>query len=172
MKVLADTTVLIAMAQLGQFQLLRALFGTVLIPDAVWEEVKKDPGAAALDEAARADWCERIVVTAPPPQWRSILGRGERAVITQGFAWIQEGADVLLLLDERRARKEAQRLGLRRIGTIGLLLEAHRGGHLPVLRPIMEQLKQTDFLISRALVDAVLEAAGEAKTPADAGEEK
>jgi predicted nucleic acid-binding protein len=67
-----------------------------------------------------------------------------------------------LLIDEQQGRAIAERVGLRYIGVLGVLLEAKRGGHLNAVRPILDQLVATaGFWIGETLRREVLAAAGE-----------
>jgi len=52
-------------------------------------------------------------------------------------------------------------MGIRKIGTLGILLKAKQMGLLPVLRPEIEKLQQKGFSISQDVVDAVLKQANE-----------
>jgi predicted nucleic acid-binding protein len=62
----------------------------------------------------------------------------------------------LLLMDDRKGVNAAQRKGLRVTGTLGVLdLAAQRG--LADFAQAVEQLRQTNFRVSRALLDALLE---------------
>ncbi len=67
-----------------------------------------------------------------------------------------------MLIDEVEGRKMGRRHGLRMTGTLGVLLEAKRRGHLREVRSWVEALDRQGFHISAALKQRVLEAAGEA----------
>lgn len=68
----------------------------------------------------------------------------------------------LLLLDERRARETAQRLGLKFIGILGVLTEAKRRQLIPRIRPVLDNLRhQAGFWVTDALYQRVLAVAGE-----------
>lgn len=64
-------------------------------------------------------------------------------------------------LDDRQARELADRLGLRVIGTIGLLLKAKRMGAITAIRPLLAQLQQAGFYISESLLAYTLQEAEE-----------
>jgi predicted nucleic acid-binding protein len=69
----------------------------------------------------------------------------------------------LLLIDERRGRLTAQRLGIPVIGLLGVLLLSKRRGLIPSIRPVMDDLRiQAGFWISEALFTHVLRESGEA----------
>jgi hypothetical protein len=68
----------------------------------------------------------------------------------------------LLLIDERRGRNAATRLGRRVVGVLGALVEAKHRGHLPSRRPVMDRLAiEAGFRIKDELRERVLAAAGE-----------
>ncbi|MGM0577132.1 MAG: DUF3368 domain-containing protein [Myxococcota bacterium] len=74
---------------------------------------------------------------------------------------VERKADVLLV-DERRARRAATRLGQRVLGVLGVLLQAKRRGLVEELRPILHDLtEEAGFRIGPELVARVLKAAGE-----------
>jgi len=63
----------------------------------------------------------------------------------------------LLLIDERRGRAEAQRLGIRITGLLGFLLEGKKRGFIVVVKPLMDKLIENSiFWISPLLYDRIL----------------
>jgi uncharacterized protein len=87
----------------------------------------------------------------------SDLDRGEAEVI----ALARERAADLVILDERLARRHAQRLGLKVTGTLGVLLHAKNRGHVEAIRPLLDQLRAGGIRLSDELVDRTLALAGE-----------
>jgi predicted nucleic acid-binding protein len=67
----------------------------------------------------------------------------------------------VILLDERRGRTAAERLGLPRAGSLTVLLEAKRQGHVPLIAPVLDQMIAQGRRISPRLRDEVLRRAGE-----------
>jgi len=159
--VVGDAGPLIALARIDRLELLRALYGSIWVPEPVWEEVVINgeglPGATAV---AEVDWILRREATVDAPltlSLRGLLDRGEAAAIALATS---VKAD-LLLIDERRGRVIAKRLGLPIKGTLGVLLAAQRGGHLDAIAPSVEALRSAGLYLSDALVKSVLEVAGE-----------
>jgi predicted nucleic acid-binding protein len=70
------------------------------------------------------------------------------------------GAD-WVLMDEKKGRRKLTQMGLKKIGTAGILLKAKQVGLLPAVRPELEQLRQRGFSISQSVIDAVLRQANE-----------
>jgi uncharacterized protein len=112
-------------------------------------------------ETANAQWIQRRTVG---DQVRVAvllrdLDRGEAESIALA---LEIGAD-LVLMDEQDGRHMAQRLGLRVIGVVGMLLEAKAKGLIDQLRPQLDALCWTaNFYLSDAIYQAVLRMASEA----------
>lgn len=161
MIVVSDASPLIALAAVGWLRLLPVLYGEVLIPEAVHREVTiANPRAPGAAEVGVAEWIgvqpvrERALIAALSVE----LDPGEAEAIALA---VQSGAN-LLLMDERRGRAVAARLGTRVIGVLGVLIEAKKGGVLPAVRPVLDALATgAGFRLSEALYHRVLEAAGE-----------
>ena len=122
-----NATPLIALALLEGLDLLRELFGQVVVPPLVYHEVavqgRGRPGADAL---AAADW---ILVRAPSssPAIEPLL-LGLDAGELQVLLLARELAADWVLLDERLGRRVARAMGLPVKGTIGVLLAAVHAG--------------------------------------------
>jgi predicted nucleic acid-binding protein len=84
------------------------------------------------------------------------LGRGESAVIATCLHL--DGARPVL--DDLAARKCARAFGLRVIGTVGLVIAAHRLGHIDDVRKALLDLRAAGMWISDAVIDQALRLAG------------
>jgi hypothetical protein len=74
---------------------------------------------------------------------------------------LELGAD-LILLDEQEGRHAAQRMGLRVIGVVGVLLDAKAQGVVEAVQPHLEALRQqAGFYLSESLYQSALVLAGE-----------
>lgn len=161
MIVVSNTTCLIGLASIGQFDLLRQLFDEVYIAQAVYDEavVAGREAGGAKREVSAATWIKTVAVRdrlAVEVLLDELdLGEAETIVLAR-----EMGAD-WVLIDERKGRRKLVQLGLRKIGTLGILLKAKEVGLLPVIRPEVEQLQQRGFSISQLVVDSVLRQAGE-----------
>jgi predicted nucleic acid-binding protein len=96
------------------------------------------------------------LLATPPPECTH-LHRGEQAAI--GIATSIPGAAVIL--DEKDARAVARQLGLRVVGTLGVLLEAKREGLVKAIEPLIDRMIASGVRLGGPLVQAVLKAAGE-----------
>lgn len=67
-----------------------------------------------------------------------------------------------LLMDEHKGRGEAEKLGLKITGIIGVLLRAKNEKHIELVKPVLNQLQQeANFRIHPSLYEKALEIAGE-----------
>lgn len=84
MTVVSNASPLIALARVNRLELLRALFGRLIIPDAVWNEiVLSGVGKAGKADFLRADWIETRPVNdrALTSLLKHDLGAGESEAI-------------------------------------------------------------------------------------------
>lgn len=157
---IADSGPLIALAKLGLLNLPARLFGRVVLPETVWLECTADgalPDAQALRRAVEAGDLEVMAdLPAPPGLDLPRLDEGELAVLA-----LAGHLGAVVLMDERRGRQAALRLGLAVVGVCGLLLRAKHLGWLGPLKPLLETLRSRGYYISPALAEQVLARAGE-----------
>jgi len=64
-------------------------------------------------------------------------------------------------LDDARARRVAERFGIRRIGTLGILRRAKNAGLVEQVGPFARQLRANGIYIRQSLINAVLRDVGE-----------
>jgi predicted nucleic acid-binding protein len=156
--VITNNTPLVALWVLGRLDLLRDLYGQVLIPQAVYQEfvaTERVLRQTALDDAP---WI--TVVRLDNPQRARVyvgLDQGEAEVL----ALAEERAARLLIIDELRGRRYARRLGFPLTGTLGVLLLAKERGLVVELAPLLIDLQDAGLYLDSALVTRVLELAGE-----------
>ena len=160
MIVVSDAGPLIYLGGVGRLALLRDLFGRVVVPRQVWDEVvgagAERPGSA---EAAAASWID-VRTPAPSPLTErlcAVLGTGEAAAIGLCLELHAE----LLLCDDLEARRIAAAQGIRVVGTLGLLVRGKRAGLVDAVRPILEAMVALGLRVSPDLVEEILVLAGE-----------
>jgi predicted nucleic acid-binding protein len=120
--VVADTSPINYLVQIGEVRLLPALYGPVTVPQAVARELGATAAPAAVREwaAAPPPWIHLHADPSTVPAGLTDLQAGEVAAI--GVA-LELHAD-LVLLDDLDAREQARNLGLAVIATPGILDEA------------------------------------------------
>ena len=148
------------LAAIGQLELLSKLYGQLFVPDEVARELAEGfPGAPGFVDVTEVAWIHAQPVDNRPlvASLLSELDLGEAAAI----ALANERA-ALLLIDERRGRQVAARLGLRHIGLLGALVVARQRDLIPAVKPILDDLVHTaGFWIGPALYDRVIKSVGE-----------
>ena len=159
MIVVSDTSPILSLALIGRLELLRDLYGSIVIPEAVRFEIINTTQDGA-QEVAQADW----IVT------RSIdsdvvfklllreVDRGEAEAIRLA---LQLNAEILLV-DERQARHLATYLELGVAGLLDALLAAKQQQLITSVKPILDDLiARARFRLSRKLYQRTLFTAGE-----------
>jgi len=136
--VISDSSALIGLSAIGALDLLHQIYGTVVVPEAVYREVVVDgAGKPGAKDVADATWIDVRTVKNPPSVTRLMNfigldhGESEAIVLAQEI-----GAD-LILLDDSKARRYALQQRLSITGMVGVLLAAkQKGGLLRLFAPI------------------------------------
>jgi predicted nucleic acid-binding protein len=87
----------------------------------------------------------------------SEIGSGERSVIS----WAAAHRGFIAVLDDREARIIAQRLGIRILGTVGVVLRLKAAGLIPEVKPHLRRIRREGGYFSDALFREALFRAGE-----------
>jgi predicted nucleic acid-binding protein len=156
--VVANNTPLVALWSLGKLDLLRDLFGQVLIPQAVESEFLAFDRVSRQDALTHTPWIEVVAVT---EQRRALAYLGLDEGESEVLALAEERDAQLILMDERKGRRYAQRMGFAVTGTLGLLLLAKEEGLVQSVRALVRELQESGLYLSPALVARAIELAGE-----------
>jgi len=138
--VVADTTPLNYLIIIGRVEILDSLFGEVLVPQAVLEELSHPKAPEAVSR-----WLQEL------PAWLRIspvehldetiqLGKGENEAISLAI----ERRVKVVLIDERLGRGAAEARGLIPVGTLNLIDLADERGLLDGIAALND-LRQTTF---------------------------
>lgn len=157
-RVVVDASPLIVLFRCGLQELLPTLFQEVLVPEPVWHEVTAsghaDPAASGLPHAT---WIKRVDVPVSEQVVRWNLGPGESAVLSLTLIKPEYRA----MLDDSAARRCARTLGIRTLGSGGLLVLAKRRGRLDSVAEGVNKLKAAGLWLSDDLTELLLREAGE-----------
>ena len=159
--VICNTTPIINFAEIGRLEVLERLFGRIVLPRAVVQELTAKqrlfPKAALAPQAA----CFDLATQAPLQIVRSLatwVHPGE----AECLALASQHAGALLILDDVAARELALVQGFRVIGTLGCLILAKQQGIIHALAPLIEDLRtHARFWIADPLRIHILRQAGE-----------
>lgn len=154
MIVISDTSPLRYLVAIGHVDVLPVLYGRILCPPEVLAECQHSMSPAALRAwtAKPPDW---LVVATPVSSWThselARLDEGEVAAIRLAH---EQAAD-LLLMDERKGRQIAQRLGFRVSGILAVIADAARRQLLDFDQAVLKLTQETNFRVSPQVLDAI-----------------
>ena len=159
MIVISDTTPIISLIKINRIDLLEQLFGEVLIPEAVFRELTTNSIYSGETRIVKAS---SFMKTMPIKNRKSLD-------ILQAISGLYDGesgaiilADELqsdvLIIDERKGRKVAQKMGITITGTAGILIQAYNEKMISSSEIILyiEQLKNNNIRLSDSLIQEIL----------------
>jgi len=160
MPAVSNSSPLILFSRVDRLSLLQEVFGELLIPPAVWlEVVSAGPGKGGSIEVRQAAWI-RLSRLADDARWDvpGGLDPGEAEVIALASSL---NPQIPVIIDDRSARRLANRVGLQVIGSASVLVLAKRTGHLPEVRRTLRQLIEAGLYLNSSVYQEVLALAGE-----------
>ena len=157
MIVVSDTSTITNLHQVDRLDLLRSLYGTIIIPPGVRRELYRIEGQHA--ELEKLDW----IRTEYPKNHSLITELLEELDLgeSEAIALAIELKAKYLVIDEYKGRAIAEMKGVRIVGLLGVLIAAKKSGHLEAIRPLIEKIQSNGFRLNRGLIDKVLTALGE-----------
>jgi len=141
--VVIDTSALIALEKIDLLHILGRLYEKILVPDSVLEEFGNVSSPAIFIEKVQSKLLNFFMENAN-------LGKGESAAILLAY---QGGYKIII--DDLKARKIANKMGLQVTGTIGVLLKAQKTGLIQSAYEYASKLQNMGFYIDNALLNAI-----------------
>ena len=156
-KVVVNTTPLIALAEIGRLEILKDLYGKIIIPQAVFDEIKYEPAYTEVRQSL--DWIDVVQIKdeTQKKMFQSRLHAGE----LEAIIYADEIKADLIILDDKLARKTANYLKLNVTGTLGVISKAKEIGIVKEVKPIIDSIIDNGLYISPSVVELVLRSAGE-----------
>jgi predicted nucleic acid-binding protein len=145
--VIADTSCFILLHKINELELLKSLFGQVITTPVIALEFGED----------LPEWVEIREVKNSQFQSTLDLDIGEASAITLAL----ESGPSLIIIDDNKGRKVAQKLNLNITGSLGLFLKAKQEGIIPSIKPLLEKVQKTNFRYSLAILTEILKLSGE-----------
>ena len=147
--VIADTSCLIALSKIEAIELLKKLYEEVYITEEIALEFGESlPEWVRIENVKNKKYQQLLDL---------YLDLGEASAIALAL----EKIDVLLILDDLKGRKEAEKLGFRITGTLGILFKAKKVGLITELKSYIEKLKAVGFRLSPKIEDDILRKSNE-----------
>ena len=134
--IISDTSCFIILTNINELDILHKVYQKILTT----QEIAIEYGEAL------PEWVE--IVTVKDKYRQQLLemqiDKGESSAIALAI----ETPDSTVILDDYKARKIAQQLGIIYTGTIGVIIKAKLKEIIPSIKPLLEKIKQTDFRLS------------------------
>ncbi|BAU10854.1 hypothetical protein LEP3755_13460 [Leptolyngbya sp. NIES-3755] len=163
MIVVSNTSPIFYLSAIGHLDLLRQLYGEIVIPTTVFNEIT---------DVGNTDASARVVPTLTWIKTRSAINQAFvdtlRAELDPGEAEaialsVELNVD-RLLMDERLGRAAAMRVGLQVTGVLGILVAAKRNNLIQEVKPLLDALiERVGFWIDARLYAEVLQTVGESE---------
>jgi predicted nucleic acid-binding protein len=147
------------LSQTGHFALLHELCEVVLIPPEVRAETVERamgyPNAETVRAACEAGW---MVVVPPNDTERVTVLRAQlHAGEAETLVMAAEQCVDAVLVDDLRARNFAMVMGLRVIGTAGMILLAHDQGMSVDVKSTLDEMRRRGFRLAESVYQAILQ---------------
>lgn len=147
--IISDTSCLILLIKINELDLLHRFSNRIIITSIIKDELNVD----------LPEWIE--VIDPKDKHYQNILemdlDKGEASAISL----MLEIDDAILMIDDLKGRKIAEKLKLKYSGTFGFLIKAKEIGFIKEIRPIIEKIRRTNFRFSEQLLQGVLKQANE-----------
>jgi predicted nucleic acid-binding protein len=142
--VISDTSTLILFHKIDKFYLLQKVYGELITTTEIAEEFgEKLP-----------EWIK--VQTVTDKKYQKLLETQIDLGEASAIALASEFQDVLLLLDDLKARKLATKLNFKITGTLGVIQKAKNLGYISKIKPLIEKLLLIDFRIADHIIQEFL----------------
>ncbi|MGD9931735.1 MAG: DUF3368 domain-containing protein [Mangrovibacterium sp.] len=142
--VISDTSTLILFHKIDEFILLQKVYGELITTP----EIAKEFGEVL------PDWIK--IQSAADKKYQDFLYTQVDYGEASAIALASEFKDVLLLLDDLKARKLAARLNFRITGTLGVIHRAKQMKIIDKVKPLIDKLMLTDFRIADNVIKEIL----------------
>jgi len=146
--VVSDTSCLILLTKIDAIEILQKLYSRVVTTSEIALE-HGDPLPEWIEILELTDFAFRRAIELH-------VDKGEASAIA-----LAREIGAILILDDLKARRVARFLNMKFTGTLGVLGKAKSNGIIPLLKPVVEKLLQTNFRISPIVVEELLAKHGE-----------
>lgn len=147
--IISDTSCFIILSKIEALDLLQKIYGQIITTSDIVEEFGEILPEWVIIKNASDTHKQKILELQ--------LDKGESSAIALAI----EMPESILILDDFKARKIAQQLGLTITGTIGVIVKAKLTGKIPSIKPYLDKIKITNFRISSEIEAQALKEANE-----------
>jgi len=157
-KIVSNTTPIITLLTISKLELLQQIYGKIIIPKGVYEEIEQGKEKPFYADLSKFDWIIiKSIKDREPIKYLRDLDKGEAEVIVLA----NEIKADLVIIDERLGREFAEYFNLKVTGTIGVLLKAKELGFIEKIKPLINQMIDSGIWLNKKLIDKILNIANE-----------
>ena len=142
--VISDTSTLILFDKINEFDLLKKVYGQLTTTPEIAEEFGEKLPEWIVIQPVKDTKYQKFLETQ--------VDRGEASAL----ALASELENVLLILDDLKARKLAVKLQFKTTGTLGIIHKAKEKSIIQKVKPLIEKLLSTNFRISNEVINEIL----------------
>lgn len=157
MIVVSNTTPIISLASIQKTEILKNVFGNIIVPQAVYDEIKAKESYGYKDidldfiqvKKVKGELYKDLLLN------QLDLGEAETILLAKEL-----NADYIII-DENLAYKIAQNAGLDVIRTLSILLKAKEMGIIDKIKPLLDEMISKGRWYSQKVYDSFLKKIGE-----------
>ena len=142
--IISDTSSLIALTNIRELEILKNVYGEVVITPEIAEEYGLEIPDWIIIEPVKDELTFKLL--------NLELDKGE----SSGIALALENESSLLIIDEKKGRAIAKKLGIKIVGILGVMIKAKETGVVDQIKPLIENLEKVDFRMSARLKARIL----------------
>jgi len=156
-KTVSNATPIISLSSIGKIELLRDIFQNIIIPQAVYDEIKAKQKDGYEEVNAQFIIVQSVTNTERALFYGNMLGMGEAQTIVLS----EEIKADNTIIDENIGYAIAKDVGLNVIRTLSILLKAKELGLVSSVKPLIDEMILRKRWYSRHVYHAFLKKAGE-----------
>jgi predicted nucleic acid-binding protein len=157
-KIISNTPPLLSLLKIDKLNLLKELYGNIIVPDAVFQELERGKQKPYYQDLTLLNWIKIEDIKNPDSRAYFIdLDDGEAEVLILAK---EQKAD-LVIMDEIMGRRYAKQLEFNITGTIGILLKAKEIGLINSVRKLLTELTEKGTWLSPKLISKAINLANE-----------
>lgn len=142
--IISDTSILVILHKIDELNILEKVYSEIITTPEVAEEFGEKLPAWIKIQSVTDKKYQKLLETH--------IDYGEASAI----ALAAEIEDVLLLLDDLKARKLAQKLNFSYTGVLGVIHKAKELSIIPKVKPLIKKILKTDFRIANNIIEELL----------------
>ncbi|MDR0926474.1 MAG: DUF3368 domain-containing protein [Ignavibacteria bacterium] len=137
--IISDASCFIVLSKIDSIELLHSVYGTIITtPEIAAEFGEPLPNWVTIENVKNIHKQQLLELN---------VDKGEASAIALAL----DTPNSTIILDDYKARKVAQTLGLKITGTIGVIVKAKLDGIIPSIKPLINSIKRTNFRITPEL---------------------